>query len=153
MQRVPHELHVLTATQRQLRAQLLKLTTELDHLLSRLPVHELRLALGFLNLGFVALAVDLALDRTVGREHFFHEPRREVYAGLDQHWMHDLVCASELSTARSIIPQARTTQALFVLLVPLLACFLVVPNLLHQVGNGGLEQVLVNLFDNVGKVG
>ena len=42
--RRPHKLQILATTQRKLRRELLKLTTELGHLLGGLPVHELGLS-------------------------------------------------------------------------------------------------------------
>ena len=81
--------------------------TELGHLLSGLPVHEGGFALGFVDLLFVLLALNLALDGATWRENLLHDSSGEVHAGFDEHGVDDFVCACELSTPGGIIPQPR----------------------------------------------
>ena len=118
---VPSDLEILAAAQRQLSRQLLKLRPELRHLLSHLPVHKLDQAIGLFLLFKSDFTNDLVSGRTVWWEQFLHDPSREVYAALSQHGVHDLAGTCKRCTARSVIAQASTTQAFFVLLVALLA--------------------------------
>ena len=67
------------------------------------------------------LAKNLGLDRAARREDLLHEASREINAGLNQHWMHDLIGARELSAARRVVAEASAAQAFLVLLVAFLA--------------------------------
>jgi hypothetical protein len=118
---VPCHLHVLRAAERHLRQELLKLCAELRALHRELPVHEVRLALGLLELVDRRVAGDEVLDRTLRREQLLDGAGGEVHARLGQHRMHDLGRALELRAAGRVVAQTSAAQALFVLLVALLA--------------------------------
>ena len=133
--RVPHKLEVLPAAKRKLRAQLLQFAAELGHLLRGLPVHERRLAFSLGHLFLVGFAVNFTLNRPVRRKDFFHEARREIDAGFDEHRVNDFVRPAELGTAGRIVAQAGAPQPFLVQFVPLLAGFLVALDLLEQVGD------------------
>ena len=150
--RVPHELHVLAAAKRKLGAELLQFATELGHLLSCLPVHEVSLAATLGDLFVILNAVNLALHGAIGREDLFHEPRREVYAGLDEHGVNDLVRTLKLRATGRVIAQTSAAQAFLILLVALFAGFLVFVDLVHEIADGFAQHRRINLVNNVGEV-
>ena len=71
--RVPSDLEILATAQRQLSRQLLKLGSELRHLLSHLPVHELDQAAGFFLLVKGDFTDDLVFGWTVWWEQLLHD--------------------------------------------------------------------------------
>ena len=97
-----------------------------------LPVHERRLALRLLDL----LERDFALDQILGwalrRQQLLDGARREVDARLGHHRVDDLRCAVELSAAGRVVAEAGAADALFVLLVALLARLFVAADQLEE---------------------
>ena len=119
------DFHVLRAAEGQLSEHLLLLVAEFLNLLGQLPVHEVRFALG--NGSFVLSDVtkDLRAGRTIRREQFFDRPGRKVDARLSHNRVHNFAGALEVRSTGSVIAQASTADAVFVLLIALLAGFLV----------------------------
>ena len=147
---VPAQLEVLRAAQWHLRHELLKLGPELGRLHGHLPVQQLDLALGLLDLLLRRIADDVVLGRAAGGEDLLHRPGGEVHAGLGEHGMHDLRRALELRPARCVLAQTRAAQALLVLLVALLARLLVLADHFQQ-GRGQAGQLV--LGERLGEVG
>ena len=140
------ELEVLRAAQWELGQHLLLLVAELFDLLGELPVHEVALALGDCGLLFVHVAQDLGLGRAVWREHLFDGAGGEVNAGLGHHGVNHLGCAVEVGSARCVVAHTGALNALFVLLIALLAGVLV---LLDQLDVAQGQRVKVHVVDQV----
>ena len=146
---VAPELLVLATAHRQLGQQLFQLVTVLLNLGRQLPVHEARLAVGFLKLLGRYVAIDPRFNRARCREQLLDGTRRKINAGFGQHGVHDTRRTIELSTTRGIVAKSTSAQSFFILLVALLAGLLVRLDQLTQFATNGIQRISV---DDLSKV-
>ena len=122
------------------------LVAKLFNLLGELPVHEVALALGNRRLLLSHVTQDFGLGRAVRREHLFDGAGSKVNAGFGHHGVNHLGCAVEVGSTGSVVAHAGALDALFVLLVALLAGLLV---LLNQLNVAQSQSVKVLVMDQV----
>ena len=104
------------------------LVAELLNLLGQLPVEVVALTLCGLGLLVSDIAQNLGTHWAVRWEHFLDGAGGKIHTRFGHDGVDNFAGTKEVSTTGGIIAQARALETFLVLLVPLLACFLVLLN-------------------------
>ena len=123
---------------------LLLLIPKFWDLLGQLPVHVVALALGYLGFDLVNVTNDLGFGGAVRGKQLFDGSGGKIDTGLGHDRVDHLACALEVRPAGCVMAQPGALDAVFVLLIALLAGFLVFLNELDVPQSNGTQRQTVH---------